>query len=61
MTLLLSLKYNPLDVKLRINPCGGAVEYIHRDPASRRRRERGSLKSETVKFGHESHGTRTRK
>jgi transposase len=24
-----------------INPCGGGVEYLHRDPASRRRRRKG--------------------
>jgi hypothetical protein len=27
------------------------VEYLHRDPASRRRRQKGSLKFETVKYG----------
>jgi hypothetical protein len=43
------------------HPCGGGVEYLHRDPASRKRRRKGSLKSETVKYGHESYGTRTRK
>jgi hypothetical protein len=26
------------------NPCGGGVEYLHRDPASRRRRRKGNLK-----------------
>jgi hypothetical protein len=25
----------------RHNPCGGGVEYLHRDPASRRRRRKG--------------------
>jgi hypothetical protein len=35
------------------HPCGGGSEYLHRDPESR-------LKSETVKYGHESQGTRTR-
>jgi hypothetical protein len=24
-----------------LNPCGGGVEYLHRDPASRRRRQKG--------------------
>jgi hypothetical protein len=43
------------------HPCGGGVEYLHRDPASRRRRRKGSLKSETVKYGHKSQGTRTEK
>jgi hypothetical protein len=36
------------------HPRGGGVEYLHRDPASRRRRRNGSLKSETLKYGHES-------
>jgi hypothetical protein len=39
--------------------CGGGFEYLHRDPASRGGDEKGSLKSETVKYGHESQGTRT--
>jgi hypothetical protein len=26
------------------NPCGGAVEYLHRDPASRKRRRNGTKK-----------------
>jgi hypothetical protein len=42
------------------NPCEGGIEYLHLDPASRRRRRKGSLKSETVKYGRESQGTRTR-
>jgi hypothetical protein len=41
------------------NPCGGGVEYLHCDPASRSRRQKG-LKSVTVKYGHESLRTRTR-
>jgi hypothetical protein len=36
------------------------VEYLHRDPASRRRRRKGKSQCETVKYGHESYGTRTR-
>jgi hypothetical protein len=36
----------------------GGVEYLHRDPASGD--EKGSLKSERVKYGREYHGTRTR-
>jgi hypothetical protein len=66
---------------------GGGVEYLHRSPASRRRRRKWnpvaggitgppsfgglliqgpgppgsrSLEPETVKYDHESHGTRTR-
>jgi hypothetical protein len=42
------------------NPCGGGVEYLHRDLTSRRRRRKGSLESETVKYGLKSQGTRTR-
>jgi hypothetical protein len=42
------------------HPYGNGVRYLHRDPASRRRRQRGSLKSETVKYDHESQETRTR-
>jgi hypothetical protein len=38
----------------------GGVEYLHRDPASRKRRRMGSLKSETVKYGREPQGTRNR-
>jgi hypothetical protein len=41
-------------------PCGGGVEYLHRSPASRRRRRKRKSQSETVKYGRESHGTRTR-
>jgi hypothetical protein len=37
---------------------GGRIEYLHRDPASRRRRRKGSLEFETVKYGHETKGTR---
>jgi transposase len=45
-------------VKSRVE---AGVEYLHRSPASRRRRRKGSLESQTVKYGHESHGTWTRK
>jgi hypothetical protein len=41
------------------HPCGGGAEYFHRDPAGRRRRRKGSFKSETVKYDHECQGTRT--
>jgi hypothetical protein len=30
-----------LTLTLTVNPCGGGVEYLHRDPASRRRRRKG--------------------
>jgi hypothetical protein len=41
-------------------PCGGGAEYLHISPASRRGEEKRSLESEKVKYGRESHGTRTR-
>jgi hypothetical protein len=41
--------------EVRFHPCPGGVKYLHRDPATRR-----SLKYETVKYGCESQGTRTR-
>jgi hypothetical protein len=28
-------------LELTADPCGGGVEYLHRDPASRRRRRKG--------------------
>jgi hypothetical protein len=28
-----------------VNPCGGGVEYLHRDPASRKRRRNGAKKA----------------
>jgi hypothetical protein len=40
-------------------PCEGWVECLHRSPARRRRRQKGSLESETAKYGREFHGTRT--
>jgi hypothetical protein len=40
-------------LEFKSNPCGGEVEYLDRDPASRgRRQKKGSLKSEAVKYGH---------
>jgi hypothetical protein len=42
------------------NPCRGGIEYLHRDQASGRRRRKGSLKSETVKYGRKSQGTKIR-
>jgi hypothetical protein len=44
----------------KANRCGGVVEYLHRSPASSRRRWKVSLKSGTVKYGREFQGTRTR-
>jgi hypothetical protein len=46
-------KHNTLNKKKK--PRGGGFEYLHRDPA----REKGGLKSETVKYGYESQWTRT--
>jgi hypothetical protein len=34
------------------SPCGGRLEYLHRSPASRKRRQKGNLVlNETAKFG----------
>jgi hypothetical protein len=30
------------------NPCGGGVEYLHRDPASRKRRRNGAKKGRAI-------------
>jgi hypothetical protein len=30
-------------VRERVNPCGGGVEYLHHDPASRKRRRNGTI------------------
>jgi hypothetical protein len=37
-------------------PCGGGLEYLHRSPASRKRRREGNpvLSDETVMYGYES-------
>jgi hypothetical protein len=43
------------------NPCGGGVEYLTVTLRVVEGDEKGSLESETVKYGHESYGTRTRK
>jgi hypothetical protein len=45
---------------MSVRPCGGGVEYLHRHPASHRRRRKGRLKSERVKYGHESQRNETR-
>jgi hypothetical protein len=42
-----------------LDQCGGRVEYLRCGPASRRRRQKGRFKSETVKYGREAQGTRT--
>jgi hypothetical protein len=31
-----------------INPCGGGVEYLHREPASRKRRRNGTKKGRAI-------------
>jgi hypothetical protein len=36
--------------------CGGGVECLHRDPASRRRWQKGSFRFDRMKYGHESLG-----
>jgi hypothetical protein len=43
-------------------PRGGGVDCLHRNLASRKRLQKWkSDESETVKYGHESYGTKTRK
>jgi hypothetical protein len=68
-------KLIPVGMKLldEASPCGGWLEYLHRSPASRRRRQKGSpvpggykyrglalQVGGSVRYGHESRGTRTR-
>jgi hypothetical protein len=45
---------------MELPPCGVGFEYLHHSSASRRRRQKGSLESGTVKYGRQSHGTRIR-
>jgi hypothetical protein len=40
-TVRLSVIRDRTDKISESNPCGGGVEYLHRDPASRRRRRKG--------------------
>jgi hypothetical protein len=46
------------------NPCGGGLEYLHRNPASRKRRQKGNpvpgVKLGEIKYGLEARGTQTR-
>jgi hypothetical protein len=37
-----------VDSTALLNPCGGGVEYLHRDPASRKRRRNGAKKGRAV-------------
>jgi hypothetical protein len=53
--------YNRNQFAVEVTPCGGGVEYLHRDPASRRRRRKGKSRIWDSKICHESYGTRTRK
>jgi hypothetical protein len=32
-------------VRVRLDPCGGGIEYLHRSPASRNRRRKGNTVS----------------
>jgi hypothetical protein len=45
--------------KFRTSRVEAGSNTSHRSPAGRRRRQKGSLESETVKYGRESQGTRT--
>jgi hypothetical protein len=35
-------------LSLLTNPCGGGVEYLHREPASRKRRRNGTKKGRAI-------------
>jgi hypothetical protein len=37
-----------IEVTLRLYPCGGGVEYLHRDPASRKRRRNGTKRGRSI-------------
>jgi hypothetical protein len=42
-------------------PCRGGIEYFHRSLAGRKRRQKENpVSNETVRYGHELHGTWTR-
>jgi hypothetical protein len=45
-----SLYNEPWRLLIQFLRCGGSVEYLHRNPASRRRRQKGNLESDTVKY-----------
>jgi hypothetical protein len=38
---LMSVNF-PMDSNVTANPCGGGVEYLYRDPASRKKRRNGT-------------------
>jgi hypothetical protein len=50
-----------LTLKNQLDPCGGSVEYLTVTLRGIGGDERGSLKSETVKYGRESKGLGPRK
>jgi hypothetical protein len=35
-------------IYIEVNPCGGGVEYLHRKPASRKRRRNGTKKARAI-------------
>jgi hypothetical protein len=35
-------------LSIYVNPCGGGVEYLHREPASRKRRRNGTKKGRAI-------------
>jgi hypothetical protein len=37
-----------IEVFEELNPCGGGVEYLHREPASRKRRQNGTKKGRAI-------------
>jgi hypothetical protein len=58
------MAYDPRKTLTAINPCGGGLEYLHRNPASCKGRQRGNPVpggiTGTTKYGFESHGTQAR-
>jgi hypothetical protein len=42
------LPFSNLSVSFQLNPCGGGVEYLHREPASRKRRQNGTKKGRAI-------------
>jgi hypothetical protein len=45
---------NDVRIILSRSPCGGGLEYLHRSPENRKRRQKGNLvvSNETVRCGH---------
>jgi hypothetical protein len=44
----LNIDYYSITCRTEVNPCGGGVEYLHRDLASRKRRRNGTKKGRAI-------------